>query len=97
MDPWVLPSQFIHAPDWGRQELLWLWHWQGRQPVLLKWKKPGWHSSHFGPYTPVLHTHVPELSQRGFTAPKESQAQGRQPLEPLVKWRSSQSSHCRPV
>lgn len=43
---------------------MWLWHWQGRQPVLLKWKKPGWHSSHLGPYTPVLHTHIPELWDR---------------------------------
>lgn len=39
----------------------------------------------------------PDLSHRWFTAPKESQEQGKQPLVPLVKNPSSQSSHCRPV
>ncbi|TNN56396.1 hypothetical protein EYF80_033356 [Liparis tanakae] len=59
------------------KELLWLWHWQGRQPVLLKWKKPGWHSSHFGPYTPVLHTHVPELEEAEQNRKHESEDQAR--------------------
>ncbi len=49
-------------------------------------------------HTSISFSHnASHLSQLEPSAPKESHAQGRQPMVPLVKWSSSHSSHCSPV